>query len=220
MTVSSFAFGTTGLICPSVKDLYARAWPSTTFGKCRNVNKPPKRRILSHEALVDTLDALREEEGGAELVVAGGLAMQSYGSDRLTADLDLLASTVPALVFNYAKKPTKLSFGGVRFEADGVPVDIIVRNDELCPLYEEAHRQGVRNMKIGRGIVPMEYLAVIKMAAGRAKDMLDLTFLLTHPRLKYPKTREIAVKYLGWYAGKELDSLLAEAKWKKESGIE
>ena len=178
---------------------------------------PNRKRFRSSESLVDTVDELRLEEGGSELVIAGRLAMQVYGSELLTCELELLAWSVPPLVSVYSKKPVKLPSGGVHFEVrNQIPVNIIVRDDELCPLYEEALLQGNRRT----GVVPMEYLAVMKMAAGRAKDKLDLTFFLTHPHLKYSLTREIAVKYLGWYAGKELDSLSAEAKWKKEAGIE
>jgi hypothetical protein len=61
----------------------------------------------------------------------------------------------------------------------------------------------------------MEHLAVMKMAAGRPKDQTDLTFLLSHSKLDYKKTRKIAVLYLGWYAGQELDSFRAEAEWRK-----
>lgn len=172
-----------------------------------------KKRFLSPEVLEETLEALEVE--GDQFVVVGGLAMQSYGSDRLTGDLDLLAETVPVMVHKF--KATYLSFGGVRFVMNGVPVDIIVRNDDLRALYRDAYEKALDETTTR--VVSLEHLAVMKMAAGRSKDMLDLEFLLTHPRANYASIKALAVRFLGWYAGKELDVLRSEAEWKKKSGL-
>jgi hypothetical protein len=174
------------------------------------------KKYLSPDELFGALKALREEVGGQNLVIIGGIAMQHYGSDRLTGDLDLLAKTVPAMVSFYSKKPKKLTFGGVRFRVGGVPVDILVRDDELQKLYQNAYKEG---MKSPLKMVSMEHLTVMKMAAPRLKDKTDLAFLLAHPKLDYEKTRKLAVLYLGWYAGQELDSFRAEAEWRKKAGI-
>jgi hypothetical protein len=107
------------------------------------------------------------------VALCGGYAMQLYGSDRQTKDIDFLAAAPLA-------KPSsgKLSFGGdIYTTEDNIHVDWIVRTDEQQSLYQAAldHRARMTN---GLLVVAPEYLAVIKLLARRPKDESDLLFLL------------------------------------------
>src|SRR5580698_1698656 len=71
-----------------------------------------------------------------EVAICGGIAMQVYGSDRFTRDVDFVVSRVPAEQEGVGKP---LSFGGLRLSTTaGVQCDLIARNDEYKELYDEA----------------------------------------------------------------------------------
>lgn len=164
---------------------------------------------------VDEVTALAAEEGVA-IVLVGGLAMQFYGSDRLTGDLDFAVDghirSLPAL--------RTLSFGGVQSTTSkGVPVDFILRDDDFRPLYEAALNASPVVPRFGCRVVPPAYLVAMKMAAGRGKDVLDLKFLLAQEGLvDLATTRVVVRRYLGPYAAKELDRLVDEVAWEKSRG--
>lgn len=158
------------------------------------------------------LDAAREFQAKlTKSALLGGLAMQLYGSSRLTADVDIAAAKLPPKT-----KGRALSFGGVRTKAsNGIEVDIIVRDDDWEELYEAACYHAV--MIDGLRVVTKEYLAVIKMAAGRPKDDIDAKFLLSLPGDQFD-VREgyrIAKHFLGAYGAKDYRQLLAIAVWEK-----
>lgn len=164
---------------------------------------------------VEEVAALAAEEG-VSLVLVGGLAMQLYGSDRLTGDLDFAADapirSLPAL--------RALSFGGVQSATSkGVPVDIILRDDDFRPLYEAALNASPVVPRFGCRVVPPAYLVAMKMAAGRGKDVLDLKFLLAQEGLvDLASTRVVVRRYLGPYAVKELDRIVDEVAWEQQRG--
>ncbi len=149
--------------------------------------------------------------------VAGGYAMQIYGSPRLTGDVDFIASEAPADMRIFRRiKP--LSFGGYRYlSADGVELDLISRVDHLMGLYEEALDRAV-STEDGLPIVAPEYLAVIKFAAGRPKDEDDLVWLLQQKDLvDRKKALDIAEKFLGGRFGRDsFQSFVDEADWRSE----
>lgn len=148
------------------------------------------------------------------VAIGGGMAMQVYGSDRLTKDVDFLAEDHIQLPVRLAA----LSFGGVTgCASNGVCVDIIVRNDDYAPLYAEALEEASYDEELGAYVVSAEHLVAMKMSAGRAKDELDLQFLLGEEGLVNMKhAEEIVRRHLGVYAVQELRALVAEAKWRKE----
>ena len=160
-----------------------------------------------HAALAEVVALAKKE--GVHMALAGGYAMQQYGSPRLTGDVDVVASeTVRAL------KGKALTFGGRRTKATaGVPVDIIVRSDDAKDLYEAALASAV-NIGGPCPVVRPEFMAAIKLEAGRKKDEDDLEFLIVARRIDIPKARAIIKQYLGWFAAKEFDSYVAEAQWK------
>lgn len=149
------------------------------------------------------------------IAVAGGIAMQVYGSDRLTKDIDFVADRT----FAGIEVLKKLSFGGVGglTIASRVPVDVIVRDDEGERLYIEAlvNAQPSADL-LGALIVGPEYLAAMKLFAGRVKDEEDLRFLIRTDAINVEKTAKIIKKCLGAFAEKEFRSHVDEMAWRME----
>lgn len=115
-------------------------------------------------------------DNGIACALAGGIAMHIYGFTRATTDVDMLAREELPL-----ESHGELSFGGenykVKVGARTVSVDIIVRNDELATIYETALSQA-NELDIGLKIISPEWLVVMKHFSARAKDKIDLIWLL------------------------------------------
>lgn len=115
-------------------------------------------------------------ETGIACALAGGIAMHIYGFTRATTDVDMLAQAILPL-----ESHGELNFGGesyrVKVGKRTVSVDVIVRNDELKKIYETA-LAGALETDSDLRIISAEWLVVIKHYAGRAKDKLDLIWLL------------------------------------------
>lgn len=175
-------------------------------------------RLLSPEVLyagVAEVANLAAAEG-VKVVLVGGLAMQMYGSDRLTGDIDFASN---GFVSSLPRRRL-LTFGGVQtVTPSGIPVDFIVRDDDYRELYEEAVFASPVARSLGVRVVPAKYLAAMKMAAGRDKDMLDLKFLLAQTGLlDLAETRAIIRRFLGPYAAQEFDRVVDEVAWEKHRG--
>lgn len=108
--------------------------------------------------------------------LAGGIAMHIYGFTRATTDVDVLASSILPL-----KVKEKLNIGGRSHEVKVgkriVIVDVIVRDDELAQIYQTALSDSLETDASVR-IISSEWMAILKHFAGRAKDKLDLVWLL------------------------------------------
>lgn len=177
---------------------------------------PAKRarvKFLNPDAIEETVAEIAEiaQREGIETALVGGVAMAVYGSDRLTKDVDVACrdEILPGM-----KKLKNLSFGGISAESSaGHPVDIIVRDDAYRSLYIAAI-ENARDEGLALPVVSPEYLAALKMAAARDKDVLDLETLLQLGVLDVAKTRSIIKQYLGEYASREWDSLVSETEWK------
>ncbi len=176
-----------------------------------------RKKFLSPEQLDQAVTDISEllSEGGIQSAVAGGFAMQLYGSDRLTGDLDLIVSETPP---SAPPPASPLTFGGIRTTApNGVPVDLIDRNDGYTELYEEALAAAVTHPS-GYRVVGPEYLAAMKMVAGRPKDQGDLMILLVLPTFDLVKARGIVNRLVGGQFGLEsFDSFVAEAEWRRDN---
>lgn len=156
-----------------------------------------------------------EDVKHVRIAVAGGIAMQVYGSDRLTTDIDFFADRV----FDGIDVQRNLSFGGVGgLTVRGkVPVCINVRSDDSQRLYEEALDRSLPLPELlGALVVTPEYMAAIKLDAGRAKDEEDLHFLIREKVIDLEKTRSIIRRLLGAFAVKEFQSHVDETEWKRE----
>lgn len=177
--------------------------------------RPNMKKFLAPEVLQDAAEQVARiaKEQGVAAVLMGGYAMHLYGSDRLTGDIDF-GVDAPLSGFRLVKK---LSFGGIRTRApNGVPLDLIVREDDYRALYEAAVAVPIpQKGRTGVMVVRPEYLVAIKMAANREKDWGDVERLVNGGAISMPKTREIVREYLGVYAVHELDQAVAIAEWKR-----
>ena len=152
---------------------------------------------------------------GSEMALIGGVAMMLYGSDRMTKDVDVAACIIPPSLV-----PVKrLSVGGsVCKTPGGRLVDVVVREDDYMALYQEAifhaHDLGLPLL-----VVEPEYLAVLKMAAAREKDVLDLKTLIGLGVLDVSRLVKIVREHLGVYAVREPKSVFAEVEWEKSRDV-
>ena len=177
---------------------------------------PRRSKFVGPQQLDEAIAYIANIRKGVSVVLVGGAAMQLYGSPRLTHDVDVASATNLGV-----KSSGRLSFGGVKTKApNGVKVDIIVRNDDYAPLYEEAIEAAQSMSGIPLPVVPPEYLAAMKMATGRhGKDDDDLEYLIMSGSLNLGRTRDILRRHLGNYAVTEFDAEVEIAEWKKSSGM-
>jgi len=134
--------------------------------------------------VVEKIKEIADREN-ARFAIAGGLAMHLYGFERATKDVDFLANKrLPVTVVRY------LSFGGERFEIEigdeKIDVDWIMRRDSYKELYRQALADAA-DIKQWRVLTP-EWLVILKYIAGRAKDRLDILWLLQQKNLVKRKT--------------------------------
>lgn len=128
-----------------------------------------------------------------EWALVGGLAMYLYGSPRLTKDVDIIASNYVSLEAN-----APLTFGGSNYIVEvgkyRVAVDWIVRSDGYAKYYQAALAEAVV-FPNGMRLVSPEWLVILKMFAGRQKDLDDAVFLLKEKDLvNRSKVKEIVVR--------------------------
>ena len=123
------------------------------------------------------------EENGVNWALVGGLAMNLYGSDRLTKDIDVIADKL--LPIEQSQIVGKLKQGGERFNAETdknvVSVDWIIRNDVFKSMFNQALKEAVRINDVP--ILTPEWLVILKFIAGRFKDQEDAVFLLSRKDL-------------------------------------
>jgi hypothetical protein len=116
-----------------------------------------------------------------EWALAGGLAMHLYGSPRLTKDVDIIASRDLSLPPQH-----RLSFGGSSYTLQvgkyAVQIDWIVRNDGYQKYYRAALKEAIE-LSNGLRLVTPEWLVILKINAGRQKDLDDIVFLLKQGKL-------------------------------------
>lgn len=177
-----------------------------------------RRKFPSFDKLIEATEEISIRLAVGEepplVAIAGGLAMQFYGSPRLTNDVDLIANSAEGLDW---KK--RLTFGGIRGEAsNGVDVDVIVRDDEWADLYLGALVSSVELPEAPIRVVPAEFLVAMKMIPKRDKDETDLMFLLQMPELNYDEASRHVKEYLGKFGLSELKSHRDQAEWMKAKG--
>lgn len=143
-----------------------------------HLEKNPKTAMIDGETALRALKAITKtaDKYNIPWALAGGVAMSYYGSPRQTKDVDIVASQTLNL-----NAERKLGFGGERYTAKvgrkEVPVDWIVRNDDVKAFYERALAEASTE-KFGIPLLTPEWLVILKYIAGRFKDQQDAVFLL------------------------------------------
>jgi hypothetical protein len=184
-----------------------------------------KGKFIDPEQINRLIDLVLKasEKYGLTTALVGGVAMQVYGSSRLTKDLDIISSG-PIPDPSPLRRTVPLGFGGDSYLApDGSRLDVIVRNDDYAGLYEEALRNAASTPE-GVPIVTPEYLAAMKLAAGAPKHVLDLKWLIQQPGLlDLPKTENLIYRLMGGKYAQEsfrrvVDQALLEQEQARRSG--
>ncbi len=164
-----------------------------------------KGRFISPEQIDRMIDLMKEVSAreGITSILIGGVAMQSYGSPRLTKDIDFAVdSEIPKPEGFTFLGP--INFGGSAFIApDGAKMDVILRNDEYKNLYDEALQHLVVT-EDGIPIASPDYLAAMEFAANDPKHTLDLKWLIKQPRLlDLQQVKNIIYRHIGQKFGVE-----------------
>ena len=156
---------------------------------------------------------------GGSFALIGGVAMQAYGLDRYTKDVDFAVREAQgaAALAAWTGVSHPLRIGGVCLETDVAGIDLIDRRVEFRSLYEEAIDATTRSGFVVEAdgeavpVAPMEFLVAMKLASARHKDEFDLAYLLARPELDYHKARDIVVKHFTSVAAKFLDRMARSA---------
>jgi hypothetical protein len=139
--------------------------------------------MISTDTGVEAVQKAGQLAGVEEIdwAVAGGLAMHLFGSPRLTKDVGIIASKNLSLTQQH-----RLSFGGSSYTFQvgkyAVQVDWIVRTDGYEKYYRAALKDAI-GLPNGIRIVTPEWLLILKINAGRQKDLDDIVFLLRQQKL-------------------------------------
>ena len=138
--------------------------------------------LLDDKSAMETIETVAKlaEENDIDWALAGSLAVILYGSDRLTKDVDFIASKKLPLesVGNLVQDGERYV---VKTSNKEVMVDWITRKDEFKQLFAQALKESV-NIKDVPVLTP-EWLVILKFIAGRFKDQEDAIFLLSRPGL-------------------------------------
>jgi hypothetical protein len=181
-----------------------------------------KSNYSSEKAVIDFNDGLKAaleiariaKEIDSRVALCGGLAMHVYGFSRATKDIDLIGDKKLPL-----KEIRTLSFGGVAYSVEvggkNIEVDIIIRDDDVKKLYDQALSSSKINKSIGLRVISPEFMVILKYLAGRGKDHIDLMWILREENLVNRElVKTIVKKEMGrhsYWAMRDLDQLFLEA---------
>lgn len=180
----------------------------------RSVGSSKGRRYLSQPDIDGAIAEVAEKAASEQIHIAliGGAALQLYGSDRLTADVDFAADGF----IKSLRHGKRLAFGGEQTRSSaGVPIDLVVRDDRWATLYAASIETAQWMNAVQAMVARPEYLLAMKMQARRDKDEFDVAFLLSGDVVNLRKARQVVAKYLGEYAAEELNALVKEFEWKR-----
>lgn len=185
-----------------------------TVSLSRSVGSSKGRRYLSQSDLDGAIAEVAEKAASEQVHIAliGGAALQLYGSDRLTADVDFAADGF----IKSLPHGKRLAFGGEQTKSSaGVPIDLVVRDDRWAALYAASIETAQWMNAVQAMVARPEYLLAMKMQARRDKDEFDVAFLLSGDVVNLRKARQVVATYLGEYAAEELSALVKEFEWKR-----
>jgi len=184
----------------------------------RNSSESPKRFLNADEieaAIREVADLA--EASGVKVALAGGCALQLYGSQRLTVDIDIVAERP----IRGLRKIKPLTFGGYASETSaGTVIDVMIRNDDFEEAFDDALYFAAKRRGLPIRVVRPEHLAAMKMIADRGKDQVDLAWLVTSGTLDVVKTRKVIRKLLGPLPARDFENFATEQKWLKDIGRE
>jgi hypothetical protein len=156
--------------------------------------------VIDEDSASQAIDIISKiaEENGIDWALVGGLAMNLYGSDRLTKDIDMISTK--RLPMPKEKIVGQLKQGGERYKAETdkktVSIDWIIRNDEFKALFQDALSEAVLIGEIP--VLKPEWLVILKFIAGRFKDQEDAVYLLSKKGLVNREfIKEKIVKHFG-----------------------
>ena len=154
---------------------------------------------LDEDSAKEAISAVGElaEANNIAWALAGGMAVIVYGSDRMTKDVDIIASQVLPPKFKVAGR---LRQGGERYEIATrnrvTNVDWIIRSDGFKTMFSEALSEAVEIK--GVPVLTPEWLVILKFIAGRFKDQEDAVFLLSRKGLVDRRIiKEKIIKHVG-----------------------
>lgn len=154
---------------------------------------------------------------GIGIALIGGVALQLLGSMRFTKDIDFIVGQP----LEGVRQTGVLGFGGIKATtASGVPVDLVIRDDDYRVLYETAVERATAVRGVPVPVVPAEYLIAMKMVAGRPKDDADLEFLIADANVDRARARAVIKEHLGPYAADEFDRYCDEVEWRRSRDAE
>ena len=139
--------------------------------------------VISTDTGVEAVQTVAQFANQEEIdwAIVGGLAMYLYGSPRLTNNVDLIASKNLSLTPEHG-----LTFGGNNYVLQvgkySVRVNWIVRNDGYQKYYRAALKRAI-TMPNGLRIITPPWLVILKINAGRQKDLDDIVYLLKEKKL-------------------------------------
>jgi len=147
----------------------------------------------------DILIALTNEK--VEFMLCGGFAVNFYGYNRSTSDLDIWVKPIDSnktkiisalIKIGYSKEAEKL-IGGLDFDRPFVfslglePIDVDIFNHITGVLYNDADKNKISfkyNDKLSVNYISINDLIVNKMLTGRPQDKADIESLQKINRLR------------------------------------
>lgn len=177
------------------------------------------KKFLGPEQISAALDEVSHlaRDGGASIALIGGVALQLYGSDRLTRDIDFVGDMeFPGLA---DEKP--LSIGGFQGKTStGTPVDILIGGDYRS-LRESTLNMSKYEPELGVRVADAEHIMVLKLVAGRGKDEEDIKTILrlnleTEGVLDLGEVRSIIKLHLGLFAVGDFNAFVDEVAWREK----
>jgi hypothetical protein len=138
--------------------------------------------FLNRRTAVQPIPNLEAILGTITWVIVGGMAIRAYAPERMTLDVDILIHTADEQAARRALEAANyrimgsLSIGGFTAEPldASMPIDVLVSNASWL---DQALQQPTRD-SAGYPVLARQFLILLKLQAGRAQDIADITRLL------------------------------------------
>jgi len=171
------------------------------------------KKFLDAKQIEETLSevAVLSKKAGVDVALVGGVALQLYGSDRFTKDVDFVGDGE----FAGLNDVGRISLGGWKgLTSKGVRVDVLVKGD-FEGLYENVLAGARYEPDLGVKVARAEHIMAMKLVAGSGKDEEDIRIMLRLGRLDIGEAKHFIRRQLGQFAVKEFDSFIDEVEWRR-----